>query len=358
MLPPPAILLVTGLILLQTCRIPGAAADTPQATLEYSAGQLIISQGELRRELAVVQDLRSFCWNPAAGGLAISTVDDELRPQSWLVPDSGRPAVALPGMLPLHFAADYTAFASPAASEYEPAPEQCVYGASAQELWRSQLGSLLLPGTGPEPLGGFCTFSWEAVDDLSTMYIEPGIELHSSADGGILNHWELPLDFPPADVELLSMDDRQGLLLVLMDIYSWHIVRLDRSSNQASIIHSLSGQPMYDQFLPGRDQALSHLMLRDGLLEIDVIDLAAGNLRLLIEPGSGSVQTISGIDGFPRNRNQHFAESSPEIPFPHLLQNLIPAEIGSVWRMPACLDQTGTQVLLLGASGTFWQDLE
>ena len=351
-------LLAAGLILLQTCRIPGAVAEAPPANLAYSAGQLVFSQGEERRELPVDQELRSFCWNPAAGGLAISTLDDALRPQSWLLPESSDRAVSLPGMLPLHFAAEYTAFASPAASEFEPAPEQCVYGASGQELWRSQLGSLLLPGTGPEPAGGFCTFSWKAVDDLSTMYIEPDIELRSTADGSLLNHWELPLDFPPADVELLSMDAQRGLLLVLMDIYSWHIVLLDRGNDQASIIHSLNGQPMYDQFLPGRDQRLSHLVQRDGLLELDVIDLETGSLRLLIDPAARNVETISGIDDFPRNRNQRFAEATPEIPFPHLMQNLIPMQLGASWEMSACLDQNASRVLLLGESGPFWQELE
>src|SRR5690606_17407908 len=185
-----------------------SAADSSggpqQAWVLMHDGELSLQRGGTTTPLEAA-GARSFALNESAGCLILSTLDEDLSPQSWVLGPQRAAAdtLFLPDKLPLALTEGYLAFSSLPDSIYEPVAELCVVNGNAREVLRERKAALLTPQTGALAAEQFCTFEWDSVDELSSMYIGPAISLHSALDGATLDHWELPLEYPPADVELL-----------------------------------------------------------------------------------------------------------------------------------------------------------
>lgn len=306
-----------------------------------------------------VDGARSFVVNESAGCLVLSSLDGQLEPVSWVIgPDrDADAALSLPGMLPLALEPGYLAFSSLPDSLYEPGAELSVVNPDGQEVLRDGQAFLLQPQTGGLPADEFCTFEWESVDELSSMYIGPSISVRSAADGSALDSWKLPLEYPPADVELLHADNQSLLALVLMDIYYWHLVVLDRDADTAQVSYTLEGQPMYDQLLPSRSDRLSRLVETNGSLEWDVISLSDGALRLVVDTSSGQLLSSDPVANMPRNQNEDLESANDLIPALHISQHVLPLQIDSDWSMSAYFDQSGS-LLLLTSNGPIWHEIQ
>ncbi|MCB1186972.1 hypothetical protein KDL29_07365 [bacterium] len=364
-MPHPLLVLLSCLALLPVCcntdsADAGAApaATAPGASLQMRDGELHLL-GVDGDQVLEVDGARSFVVNESAGCLVLSSLDGQLEPVSWVIgPDrDADAALSLPGMLPLALEPGYLAFSSLPDSLYEPGAELSVVNPDGQEVLRDGQAFLLQPQTGGLPADEFCTFEWESVDELSSMYIGPSISVRSAADGSALDSWKLPLEYPPADVELLHADNQSLLALVLMDIYYWHLVVLDRDADTAQVSYTLEGQPMYDQLLPSRSDRLSRLVETNGSLEWDVISLSDGALRLVVDTSSGQLLSSDPVANMPRNQNEDLESANDLIPALHISQHVLPLQIDSDWSMSAYFDQSGS-LLLLTSNGPIWHEIQ
>ncbi len=355
--PFPQLLLAACAALLCDCLQAVAEVEQSVPTVSRRGTALYLDNGT-QRLLSEAGGYRSFRLNHSAGCLVLSSLDDSLLPLSWVLGPDLDPAAALflPGQVPSYMSPGFTAFTGLAESEAQQQVQLSVVNAEGRLIYSSGTAALLEPAAGLLPTGEFCILGWESVDDFSGMLSSPRLQVLAAADGSVLQDWELALPLPAVDAELLYMGEDNGLLLVLYDIYYWQILRLDRTSQSFETIYTLEGQPMYDRLLPSHADGLSHALLEDGLLEMDVITFTEGELRLMIDPQTGIVKQKADPGTYPRHINQRMLTEDKYVKHFHMSQQIFPLKIDGDWSLPAYFDKTG-RLLLLNANGPVWLDI-
>lgn len=353
----PQLLVITCLALLFDCEPACTQQEAPEAVVRKSGRQVLLV--EAGSETAFNDDgYRSFALNHAGDCLVLSTLDDDLLPHSWVVGPSGDTSAALhlEGQLPIHISDGYSAFSSLPDSEVDESVRLSVVNSMGELILDSGSSALLSAGISRISSDYFCMLHWDGIDELSGMYQGTRVSMHSTVDGSLQADWPLRLELPVSDLELLYIDDSSALVLVLYDIYYWQVLRLDRATGEHSMVYTLEGQPMYDKLLPSRSDRLSHLVLADGRVEMDVITFEDGNLRLSIDPRNGDLQQISEPGTYPQHLNESYSPADNSVSHSHLSQQVLPLKLSADWELPAWRDQSG-RLLLLNDDGPLWLEL-
>jgi hypothetical protein len=331
--------------------LPGAELRD-NAVLSYENGALHIENDAERILLDEGRSYRSFTVNEAAGCLVLTSLDDDLLPDSWVLGPQRevQTALHLPGQVMEYKSAGYLAFAGMPDPLLEFGSELSIVNRSGKLVLEAAQSWLLSAQLGSNSPDEALLMHWQELGEYSELFSGLSFQLVSTLDGGLIEEWTPEMTTSAADVELLYLDEQVGLLLVQYDIYTWQVLQLERSSGMVREVFSVEGQPMYDRLLPSGMDILSHLELVDGKVELDVISFAEGNLRISIDPHSAVFTQGQALDTVPGNQNQDIVLLDNRGSGLGLKQQLFPLTIGTKWKQDAYLDQGG-KVLLLSESG-------
>lgn len=323
-----------------------------KAVLSYENGRLHLDTDDDRILLNEGHNYRSFTVNEAAGCLVLTSLDETLLPDSWVLgPERDvQAALHLQGEVLQYKGAGYLAFSGMPDSLLGYGSELSLVNRKGKLVWKDQQSWLLSAQLGSSSPDEAFIMHWDELGEYSDLFSGLGFQLLSTLDGSLIVEWIPEMTRSAADVELLYLDDTAGLLLVQYDIYNWQVLQLNRKDGQVHEVFSVEGQPMYDRLLPSGADVLSHLQLVDGKVVLDVISFADGNLRISIAPHSGEFSQIRDVDTIPSNQNQEFSRLPNSSSDMGLMQQLIPLKIGTKWEQEAFLDGSG-KVLLLSETG-------
>ena len=358
MFPASLLLSLINAALCFSCQSTAATQPAPEAasaTLSCVDGRLSLTADGEEQVLAEDSGCRSFTVNEAADCLVLTSLDDNLLPESWVLGPARNTgdALHLPGQLLQYKGAAFLAFADLPDPLLEFSSRLSIVNRDGRISLVQDDAWLLSALSGEHDPAEACLLHWSGLTGINELFSSIEIMLVSSVDGSLQENWQPALPQEVADVELLYLDEQAALILVQYDIYTWQILRLNRGDGAVEAVFSLNGQPMYDRLLPSGEHRLSRLAFSNGLLELDVFSFEDENLRISIDPLTGEYQqtNIPGI--FPVNRNQPMIQLQNSAMHLSLYQQLIPLKMGRQWDQPAWIDQSH-RLLLLEANGPCW----